>query len=1089
MAEIPPAMAEFEFKAIEYNDNPPINSLLQSKELIKFYEMKRDKLLEIETPSGELYVLPEPEYSTLDNIQYEKNERTFEFNTTENNFKIDGFDRINCEKNVISGFLLPFKRDFSRQIFYDYTEKKYIKLEDLGNSDNYILNYFNNLFNKLYNTNNEPVSKDYSNIPCKCDKNLTCSLYKDLDMNDVHKLLLYNISFLSQATIETLPFILGRQQMNISNKITIFNKENKTLSIVALIKFEENIIGKIILCFDTSKIFKFARVLIEFNFNNENGSTNFMTNMETYISNIKNVTENVNIIRCLSSGNSKLDDNFKTVRESAGEQAHMKLLGTNGKPLPGTVGRDITHFHKKDCSGYYVPGHSTINKVKKGSKNTNIPLTRNKKGRETSYRGDDINICTQNKRLNFLYDTETAQLQDLRGISGDIIARQISNLYTDFKNTSFIMILVADTIAINKLCGKTISPLDFIEINGKRKNLYKKENNYEIPNELFTADKFNIEDYQYIYIINEPEFSAIPGVLDPPISIVGIKDLNNTVLAIKNLYLDVDRTIPMIIVSSYLSRSILTATIIGKEMQTYIDPNTRGVFFENKYNNIAYICDLYMYICIIRNLIIEYINIGKIGGDFFNEIYHSEIVDSYYSDNVKNFRSKIVPEYLFDKQMKSEDLVINLGFDISNYKSRKSTLKLTNNGSQKGPRKGSRLGSFFGRKTKKASSVSGASGASGANGVNADDDFVVLKTPEEEEAEEEERLQREAKEYILQVEQREAYEKAQRAHQEENAIRARLEKADQDEIARIATAEQKAKDNRVRFEKQAQAAATAEAAAAAAATKAAELERKKSEKERAAAEKAAAEAEAASKKAAATLQKEEAKAIAAAEAAAEKEAKKRAEEERKAKAEYNKGEPARLEAARLKAIHEKDYGERTLKINSEKIEECQDKIFTLKNNLNFKKKDLERENGYVKKIVNDISNLQINERNETELTKKEAIKQQISELQKRITNITTKISKINAEIEEITTQIAEHNKELIILINDREQISEILTKIGNNSNNSTSGGFRKRSKKYNNKNNNNKNNNKNNKTKTHKIKYINKHKKTNHKSKGKTSKK
>ena len=747
MAELPP-MVELELQAIEYNNSPPKNALLQSKELIKFYELKKDKLLQITRQLVEVYTTENQSQtnSIVDDILMEKRISKFEFNKTENTSTIDGFDRINCENNVISGLLVPFKRDFDRQIFYDYTEKKYIKLDNIiDKSDKDILNYLNNLFNKLYNTNIEPVLRDYSNTTCKCE-NKVCSLYKDLDQNidDIHKLLLYNVSFLSQSTINIVSDMFTHtisENMTITNKITIFDKENKTLSIVALIKFREYIIGKIILCFDTSKIFRFARVLIEFNFNNENGKTDFMKNMETYISNIKNVTENVNIIRCLSSGNSKLDDNFKTVRESAGEQAHMKLLGTNGKPLPGTVGRDITHFHKKDCSGYYVPGHSTINKVKKGSKNTNIPLTRNKKGRETSYRGDDINICTQNKRLNFLYYPETAQLQDLTTVEGLLITRQIRNLHSSITNAkplTFIMILVADTITINKLCGKTISPLDIIELNGKKMTTYKIADNYQSPEIILFDYEILCTEYQFIYVINEPEYSTISlahrsKLYDPPISVNSIRKLNITISAIerlanKSLYLNKDT--PMIVTSSYLSRSILTASIIASKIK--IKPKTN-------FDNISYIYDLFMYICIIRNLIIEYINIAKIGGDFFNEIYKSEIVDSYYSDNVKNFRSKIDPKKLFNDKMKPEDLLTDLGFDLPNYNpdKRKGTQKSTRNGS----RFGSLLGNLFTRRTKKANKLSNFSRNNEYNNNNNNNNNSFVKVQLEKErlkAEEEE---------------------------------------------------------------------------------------------------------------------------------------------------------------------------------------------------------------------------------------------------------------------------------------------------------------------------------------------------------------
>ena len=1021
MAELPP-MVELELQAIEYNNSPPKNALLQSKELIKFYELKKDKLLQITRQLVEVYTTENQSQtnSIVDDILMEKRISKFEFNKTENTSTIDGFDRINCENNVISGLLVPFKRDFDRQIFYDYTEKKYIKLDNIiDKSDKDILNYLNNLFNKLYNTNIEPVLRDYSNTTCKCE-NKVCSLYKDLDQNidDIHKLLLYNVSFLSQSTINIVSDMFTHtisENMTITNKITIFDKENKTLSIVALIKFREYIIGKIILCFDTSKIFRFARVLIEFNFNNENGKTDFMKNMETYISNIKNVTENVNIIRCLSSGNSKLDDNFKTVRESAGEQAHMKLLGTKGKKVLGSIGRDITRFHEKDCSGYYVPVHSTINKVKKGSKNSNlhIPFIKDKIGRETSYRGDNINICTQNKRLNFLYDPDTAQLQDLSGIYGDRIAMQISNLYTDFKNTSFIMILVADTIAINKLCGKTISPLDFIEINGKRKNLYKKENNYTNSTEFFTADKFNIEDYQYIYIINEPEFSTIPGVLDPPISIAGIRDLNSTILAIKKLYLDVDRIIPMIVASSYLSRSILTATIIGKEMQTYIDPNTHQVFFEEKYKNIEYIYKLFMYICIMRNLIIEYIYqkqqykgdfyndifiIEKIdyNSEFFNEIYLNDIIDSYYSNIIKNFRENSDLKYLFDKEMKPEQFLTELGFVISNYNkderlkteySRKLTKKASTTSK---PRK----------LTKKSITSAATTEASGANEYN-NNNIVIIPSEEERLVAEEAAEEAAAQKIISNQQTIEDTERAKKAQNAKNAIRAGLIKADKEEYNRLKKAN-----------KEAQAQLKAEA------------------------------------------KKKEAERLEAVRREAERQEALRLETERL------QAETARQEA---EAAREKEEKEKAMRLEDERIEAEKQKAKQIADQIYYIKRDLEQKQDELMSLRTDLGITTTN------LT--DAIKKNLKEESKIKT---TKITDINAGIHKTEKEIA----------NLKETLRNLSNTGNSNTGNSTAGGFRKRSKKYNNK-----NNKKNNKTKTYKIKYINKHKKTNRKYKGKTSKK
>ena len=82
------------------------------------------------------------------------------------------------------------------------------------------------------------------------------------------------------------------------------------------------------------------------------------------------------------------------------------------------------------------------------------------------------------------------------------------------------------------------------------------------------------------------------------------------------------------------------------------------------------------------------------------------------------------------------------------------------------------------------------------------------------------------------------------------------------------------------------------------------------------------------------------------------------------------------------------------------------------------------------------------------------------------------------ELDKLNAKIRNINSKLNSIDGKR-----IVSSIGNST--ISYGGFRKRSKKYNNKN----NKHYNNKTKTHKIKYINKHKKTNHKSKGKTSKK
>ena len=619
-------------------------------------------------------------------------------------------------------------------------KKKYINSIDISSkSDSYILNYLNKIFNNTYNKTTKYFPEiDYSKVLCGCEnKNIDmCESFKKINIDKEYKEVLYNIHLIDQTALSVISNILARSNfpnVNISPKIIIFDNENQTISIVAYISnffSPDEILAKIIISFNFN-ISRYAKVYIEFDKILDNMKKDFIDNL---VNNNKKITNNINIIRCLSSGNSESDNNFKTVRETTGESKRFKL-GTKREPLYGP-GRDITRFHEKDCSGYYVPGDTTINNVRSGIKDRGKKI-----GKETSYRGDDINICTQNKRLNFLYYPETAQLQDLTTVEGLLITRQIRNLHSSITNAkplTFIMILVADTITINKLCGKTISPLDIIELNGKKMTTYKIADNYQSPEIILFDYEILCTEYQFIYVINEPEYSTISlahrsKLYDPPISVNSIRKLNITISAIerlanKSLYLNKDT--PMIVTSSYLSRSILTASIIASKIK--IKPKTN-------FDNISYIYDLFMYICIIRNLIIEYINIAKIGGDFFNEIYKSEIVDSYYSDNVKNFRSKIDPKKLFNDKMKPEDLLTDLGFDLPNYNpdKRKGTQKSTRNGS----RFGSLLGNLFTRRTKKANKLSNFSRNNEYNNNNNNNNNSFVKVQLEKErlkAEEEE---------------------------------------------------------------------------------------------------------------------------------------------------------------------------------------------------------------------------------------------------------------------------------------------------------------------------------------------------------------
>jgi hypothetical protein len=425
------------------------------------------------------------------------------------------------------------------------------------------------------------------------------------NINKSFQLLLYRIQLLNQGVSAYVMMFFNFTELSISlsdNKIIIFNSNLNCISVVSylecIVTFNDTSIlfniGKVILTSKIDKIDEFSYSIFELNFDFKitetpkkpilpiDKSNILRKSIVEYLSKIHEKAGSVNILQCLTETAPKSIDNLVTDKNFKMIPARSELGGT---PISEAHTRiNTTGFFRKDVTG--EPPKHMFDKKSICYDKTTIP-----------------NYCTYNGLLNYYDNTPSVNYNNPLDI-----LKQIYNFFEDFNNIASSLIIVTNIATIKKIFGnitEITDSLDFIlfssneimlyKLTGDEKKVYQEKkfivDKKSNPNMLNLQN--NIKPYQNIYIIVQGDYDEImPAIFDPPIS---IDDINNKMQLFIDKFRELYKSSIPVIVTSYLSRAILTASFINLALP--------DVFLGwSKNNNINYTLQVFMLIYFIRNL-------------------------------------------------------------------------------------------------------------------------------------------------------------------------------------------------------------------------------------------------------------------------------------------------------------------------------------------------------------------------------------------------------------------------------------------------------------------------------------------------------
>ena len=501
----------------------------------------------------------------------------FIFNSKSCFINIERFNLLQCtlKNNTLYSVFDQNKKDYSRCSYYDVANNKYFrysKYED--NLESFII-YINNELNRIYNID-RPINENIKEIltkNCLCEEknNLTkCMPINNLiNIEESIKLLIKNLTFLNQTitgdiSIDKLGNIYKNRDIFGNNiligfsepKINILDKAKQTISLVcsltssisingSIIPGNPDIIGKAIIIGDFNDLQKNTYCFMELDFDIINDTKlsaeqNFEKSLYIYLKNLYNITNNINILRCLNV-NEYIPSRIFGIKELTNKNKTARSISTSKKS-------NNTYFTNINCSGYNIgKDHKQLNPK-----------------------------CTYNGLLNYHYTKLTDKYCENVKNANEILEQ--FKVFNILSNKSYTMIVFTDYKTILNIFNqyfidRPLNSFDFIEIsniNGIiqisifRLNGEMRYENTSMEYNIKTHDYFlkdlNIKPFQRIYFINCSDFVNIPQkqILDPHISEEGLHKLNlfltyfNTIYKISNV----------IIVSSALSRHLLPASSI-----------------------------------------------------------------------------------------------------------------------------------------------------------------------------------------------------------------------------------------------------------------------------------------------------------------------------------------------------------------------------------------------------------------------------------------------------------------------------------------------------------------------------------------------
>ena len=523
------------------------------------------------------------------------------------------FNRLQNDKPL--DHLLGVLKDCNRETIYNYKNNEF----------EYINWFYTDLYKKEEKNLklNTTLHTTYSNFCTSLNKLIhtyfTTLPYIEIDKDDIHKLinlkaepfltyiglselspyfklLLYRIQLLHQSVSAYIIKFFNISELFISlssEKIIIFNPDLNCMSLVSYLNcsIELNdapihvIIGKVIVTSKMENIDEYAYSIFELNFdfkindiiiktNNIEKSNLLRKAIVEYLSRIHSKTGSINILQCLADKSIKPQNTHLSIlpARSIGEP---KYINTSGFYKAEDVTGTNEIFTKSEC----------YNKTMDSTK---------------------PNKCTYNGLLNYYKCTGECYELNVNCENPKSILDQIYKFFLDFNNIASSLIIVTDIYTIENIFGKIVEltkSLEFIIFSSDGVMLYKLYNdNVEyrpISLHLYDSENIknlqkNIKPYQHVYIIVQCDYDReiMPALYDPPIS---TNDLNLKMQLFIDIFKSIYKNSLPVIATSYLSRAILTASLINLAL-----PDTVLGWSNN--NNIDLTLQVFMLIYFIRNL-------------------------------------------------------------------------------------------------------------------------------------------------------------------------------------------------------------------------------------------------------------------------------------------------------------------------------------------------------------------------------------------------------------------------------------------------------------------------------------------------------
>ena len=562
----------------------------------------------------------------IDTIITSDKQKTFTFTQKKHIVSVYGFTEL-LEPTPTLMLEYVYTHELHRQSYYIYNDNDkdfimndyFIKNKPKDNIE--FLKNFQTLINTTFGLN-EPYLQSYDNLYTKNDNNLNIT---DLNFGTdtaILQLLLYRLQMLHQGSLAYINNRLYDTSITLNPstfKILIFDTEIKRISRVNYLTITTLngpfIIGKLITSLDITKINDNAICILELNFDFKSKSKNLQQSIIDYLIRIYEKKNSINVLQCLATKivlSHLSTDARAIIRDSDGinnDDTDDMMLSAR----PNLGGSSNTTKHVKDITNFYdkdMSGRISSRIFKKGKDKC---YTTDKSGQ---YRGHTAPYCTYNL-LNY-YRSELSN-QDCEQTSPAIIIRQINEFYSDFDNIASNLFIVTDIGSIYKLFGDIglYKSLDFILLTHTTQTLYTYDsitNEYKESN-IETRIDILRQPYQNIYIILnarhenvnidalkknyaelKKEGCPIPvetyTLYDPPLTLKGIENMNKFHEKFKQIY----KHGLSIFVSSYLSRSILTASLIHMAIPTV------DFFHNDNIDNINYTLQIFMLILLIRHI-------------------------------------------------------------------------------------------------------------------------------------------------------------------------------------------------------------------------------------------------------------------------------------------------------------------------------------------------------------------------------------------------------------------------------------------------------------------------------------------------------